>query len=415
MLEGEIIKFYRKKAGLTQEQLGIDICTATHVSRIERGETSYSAEIIELFSKRLHIDIEKEIAAVQNLEKKLQKWHISIILERMKEVEKIKKELDSISYISASNYAALYQLLLARYYILQKDTAKTYSILLQIQKDPPSFSTYESNLFHHVMGMYYLSQYTRLENENRQNALQELKKVNIEQYGNPEYYYHLAVAYHWTQSKVMAYFYAEKAFRYFKKTNNYARAIVAESVMLVQLEGSTQLDFEDAVRKYENLIEDSEALGLLDKKGMILHNLGFLYFKRQDYKSAHSFYEKAVKVCDKQSFPFLNRLYNYLDNAEEGKLLSTKVLLKIMNEGLARSKKASNDLYEILFSLLIFRISKDADAYYLYIEKTALPFFRSHHHTTHANKYGKLLYNYYVKIKQYEKAVETADMFINVV
>lgn len=158
------------------------------------------------------------------------------------------------------------------------------------------------------MGLYYLSQYIRLENENRQKALQELKKVNIEEYGNLEYYYHLAVAYHWTQSKVMAYFYAEKAFRHFKKTNNYARAIVAESLMLIQLEGSTQLDFEEIVGKYENLIEDSEVIGLLDKKGMILHNLGFMYFKRQDYKSAHSYYEKAVKAGDKQSLPYLNRL-----------------------------------------------------------------------------------------------------------
>ncbi|MEH7013828.1 helix-turn-helix transcriptional regulator [Neobacillus niacini] len=414
MLEGEIIKYYRKKAGLTQEQLGIDICTATHVSRIERGETSYSAEMIELFSKRLHIDIEKEISVIQNIEKKLHKWHTSIILERIKEVEKIKKELDSISYISASNYGTFYQLLLARYYILHKDTEKAYSILLCIQKDAPPLSSYESNLLHHVTGLYYLSQYNRLENENRQKALEELKNVNIEQYGNLEYYYHLGLAYHWTQSKVMAYFYAEKAFRHFKETNNYARAILAESLMLVQLEGSTQLDFEDIVGKYENLIDDSEVLGLLDKKGMILHNLGFLYFKRQDYKSAHTFYEKAVKAGDKQSFPFLNRLYNYLDNAEEGKLLTTKSLLKHANEGLALSKKATNDLYKILFTLLIFRISNDFDEYYHYIEETALPFFRSHHHVTHANKYGKLLYNYFVEMKHYEKAVETGDMFINV-
>lgn len=414
MLEGEIIKFYRKKAGLTQEQLGIDICTATHVSRIERGETSYSTEIIELFSQRLHIDIEKEIAAVRNLEKKLQKWHTSIILERIKEVEKIKKELDRISYISASNYATLYQLLLARYYILQNAPEKTYRILLHVEKESPSLSTYDRNLFHHVNGLYYLSQYTRLENENRQRALHELKKVNPEQYGNPEYYYHLAVAYHWTQSKVMAYFYAEKAFRYFKETNNYARAILAEGLMLVQLEGSTPLDFEEIARRYENLIEDSEALGLSDKKGLILHNLGFLYFKRQDYKSAHPFYEKAVKAGNKKSSPYLNRLYNYLDNALEGKLLSARVLLKNANEGLALSKNAMNDLYKILFTLLILRISNEIEEYYQYIEETALPFFRSHHHTTHATKYGKQLYNYYVKIKHYEKAVETADMFINV-
>ncbi|MFB7138163.1 helix-turn-helix domain-containing protein [Gottfriedia sp. NPDC056225] len=413
MLEGEIIKFYRKKAGLTQEELGKDICTATHVSRIERGETRYSEEIIQLFSQRLQIDIKNEIITVQNIEMKLQKWHNAIILERMKDVIIIKEELENIHYIKASNYAIYYQLLLIRYFILCKNIDKADRLIKRIEKDSPPMSSYEKNLYHHVKGIYYLAQYTRLENVNRQIALQELKKVNIEQYGNKEYYYHLGSAYHWTRSKVMAYFYGEKAFRFFNKTNNYARAILAESLMLVQLKDSTQLDFEEIVKRYESLIEHSEALGLLDKRGMILHNLGLMYFWKQDYKNAHIFYKESVEEADKQSLPYLNRLYNYLDNAEEGKLLSTKELLEQALEGLALSEKATNDLYKILFNLLILRFNKDLDEYYKYLEQTAFPFFKSHHHVTHLTKYAKLLYNYYVTTKQYEKAVQTGDMFVN--
>ncbi|QKE74271.1 helix-turn-helix transcriptional regulator [Arthrobacter citreus] len=413
MLEGEIIKFYRKKAGLTQEELGKDICTATHVSRIERGETRYSEEIIQLFSQRLQIDIKNEIITVQNIEMKLQKWHNAIILERMKDVIIIKEELENIHYIKASNYAIYYQLLLIRYFILCKNIDKADRLIKRIEKDSPPMSSYEKNLYHHVKGIYYLAQYTRLENVNRQIALQELKKVNIEQYGNKEYYYHLGSAYHWTRSKVMAYFYGEKAFRFFNKTNNYARAILAESLMLVQLKDSTQLDFEEIVKRYESLIEHSEALGLLDKRGMILHNLGLMYFWKQDYKNAHIFYKESVEEADKQSLPYLNRLYNYLDNAEEGKLLSTKELLEQALEGLALSEKATNDLYKILFNLLILRFNKDLDEYYKYLEETAFPFFKSHHHVTHLTKYAKLLYNYYVTTKQYEKAVQTGDMFVN--
>ncbi|PEJ58394.1 MULTISPECIES: helix-turn-helix domain-containing protein [unclassified Bacillus (in: firmicutes)] len=413
MLEGEIIKFYRKKAGLTQEELGKDICTATHVSRIERGETRYSEEIIQLFSQRLQIDIRNEIITVQNIEMKLQKWHNAIILERMRDVINIKEELENIHYIKASNYAIYYQLLLIRYFILCKNIDKADRLIKRIEKDSPPMTSYEKNLYHHVKGIYYLAQYTRLENVNRQIALQELKKVNIEEYGNKEYYYHLGSAYHWTQSKVMAYFYGEKAFRFFNKTNNYARAILAESLMLVQLKDSTQLDFEEIVKRYESLIEHSEALGLLDKRGMILHNLGLMYFWKQDYKNAHIFYKESVEEADKQSLPYLNRLYNYLDNAEEGKLLSTKELLEQALEGLALSEKATNDLYKILFNLLILRFNKDFDEYYRYLEQTAFPFFKSHHHVTHLTKYAKLLYNYYVTTKQYEKAVQTGDMFVN--
>ncbi|PGS52604.1 helix-turn-helix domain-containing protein [Bacillus sp. AFS041924] len=413
MLEGEIIKFYRKKARLTQEDLGKDICTATHVSRIERGETKYSEEIIQLFSQRLQIDIEKEIATVKKIENKLKKWHNAIILERMKEVVKIKEELENKHYISASNYAIYYQLLLARYFILCKNMEKVHRIIKRIEIETPSMSTYEKNLFHHVKGIYYLETYHRFEDVSRQCALQELKQINIEEYGNKEFYYHLGSAYHWTKSNVMAYFYGEKAYRYFIETNNYARAILAESLMLIQLKDSTKLDFEEIVERYESLIEHSEALGLLDKRGLILHNLGLMYYWKKDYKQAHFYYEKSIKDADKQALPFLNRLYNYLDNAEEGKILSTNELLEQANEGLSLSEKATNELYKILFNILLLRFNKKYDDYYDYIEQKAFPFFKSHHHVTHANKYAKLLYNYYVKTKQYEKAVHTGDMFIN--
>jgi hemerythrin len=88
-------------------------------------------------------------------------------------------------------------------------------------------------------------------------------------------------------------------------------------------------------------------------------------------------------------------------------------LLNEANEGLALSEKATNDLYKILFTLLILRFNEKFDEYYDYMEQTAYPFFKNHHHVTHTIKYAKLLYNYYVETKQYEKAVHIGDMFIN--
>ncbi|MDA6131262.1 helix-turn-helix transcriptional regulator, partial [Escherichia coli] len=84
MIEGEIIKFYRKKAGLTQEQLGFGICTLSYISKIERGHTACSAEIIELLSERLHLDIKKEILRFENLGNQLNQWHKAIVMRRLK-------------------------------------------------------------------------------------------------------------------------------------------------------------------------------------------------------------------------------------------------------------------------------------------------------------------------------------------
>lgn len=312
MLEGKIIKFYRQKAGLTQEQLGRGICSVTHVSKIERGQTSYSSEIIGMFSKRLHIDIEKGILGLEKIEKQLHRWHNAIILQRMNELEKIKKELEETPFISFSNCAPLYRLLQARYYVLQSNFEKTYDILQQIQRDYPDLPPFEKNLLLHVLGIYYISNYNNSSTENHQKAVKVLKEIDKDEYRNPEYYYHLAVAYYFIDSKVMAYAFADKALRHFKETNNFLRAINAESLMLLQVGDDLHLDFKEMTESYYNLIHDSETLNAPDKKGMLLNNLGYEYFKRKNYSTAQKLHSEALRMADKPSVLYLQRLHNYL-------------------------------------------------------------------------------------------------------
>jgi HTH-type transcriptional regulator, quorum sensing regulator NprR len=75
MYEGKIIKFYREKSQLTQAQLGLGICSDTHISKIERGSAEYSPEIITLLSARLQIDITHEAIRLKNIRTRLHHWH----------------------------------------------------------------------------------------------------------------------------------------------------------------------------------------------------------------------------------------------------------------------------------------------------------------------------------------------------
>ncbi|WP_218276385.1 hypothetical protein, partial [Pseudomonas sp. FW305-BF6] len=81
---------------------------------------------------------------------------------------------------------------------------------------------------------YYIQINASSSNEDHQKAIQILKKINIDEYRNEEYYYHLGIAYHYGKSKILAYKYTELALAYFKRTNNYLLVISAETVMLLQ-------------------------------------------------------------------------------------------------------------------------------------------------------------------------------------
>ncbi|PEL08238.1 hypothetical protein CN601_18315 [Bacillus sp. AFS017336] len=412
MLEGEIIKFYRQKAGLTQEQLGKGICTLSYVSKIERGQTACSFEIIELLSKRLHIDIKEEIGSLENMENQLHRWHKAIIMRRLNEVEETYIELEKIPTIVFSQYSVLYQLLQARYYLLKQDFEKTNVILQHIQKVHQNLPPYEKNLLLHVCGIYYICNCITSKNENHHKAIKILRKINKDEYGNLEYNYDLALAYYCIDSKVMAYAYAEKALRYFRETNNSLMAVTTESLLLLQIGNDMHLDLEELTESYQNLIYHSELIHAPEKKGMLLNNLGFEYFKRKDYANAHKYYKEALRISEKSSLTYLNRLHNCLESSYEGKLQPKSVMLKKAQEGNLLAKQLKNRFYQLVFKLLIFRIENKRDQYFDYIEKVALPYFQLNEHTRFINKFAKELYDYYADQEHHEKIAQISKILI---
>src|SRR4030095_11753410 len=104
MYEGKIIKFYREKYKLTQEQLGKNICSITHISKIECNQTTYSTEIISLLSKRLGINMELEVKKLKNIKQSLVHWHDAIIMQLFEDMDQINSELEREDLIEISEY-----------------------------------------------------------------------------------------------------------------------------------------------------------------------------------------------------------------------------------------------------------------------------------------------------------------------
>ncbi|RBP96609.1 tetratricopeptide repeat protein [Cytobacillus firmus] len=405
MLEGEIIKFYREKSGLTQAMLGEGICTPTHVSKIERGKTAYSPEIISLFSAVLNIDIQTEIEYFRDLDKRLQDWHKAIIMYRIARAEEIKNELESSPFIQSSKYAAHYLLLKARYHLLHQELEEASRIIKQVSNVFPSLPLFERNLFYHVQGMYYINQAIKPDCADQQKALQVLKNININEYGNEEYFYHLAIAYHYIDSKIMAYMFAEKSLQHFKNTNNYTMAIKAESIILLQISSDILTDMDKLAERYHHLIWDCERIGFHDYKGLLYNNLGFEYFNREQYAKAKECYKQALRLADRNTIIYLQRLYSYLNSCIEGKLSGKTALLKKACEGIQVSKELKSTLYLSLFKLSKYQLFHQREKYFKYLEEKAFPEFVKIKHMILMRRFGKKLYEYYIETGNHEKAI----------
>ncbi|WP_342542369.1 helix-turn-helix transcriptional regulator [Paenisporosarcina sp. FSL H8-0542] len=405
MIEGKIIKYYREKNKLTQEQLGKGICSGTHLSKIERLHTEYAPEIITLLSERLGINIESEITKLNNIKNLLNDWQDVIIMQLFDEMDLINQELEQEDLIQISDYKNLYKLLRVRYLLMHNLTEDALYIIYEIQKNEDKLSSYEANLLKHVLGIYYLAKHEHLK------AIQALKSINETDYNNKEYTYHLAAAYHSIESPVMAYFYADKSREFFKEINNYLRVIDAEMLMLIQVKGDG--DFNESIQRFEKLIKSCELCNSPVRKARLLHNLAFEYYRRNNFELASKYYKDSMSMKDNESNPYLLSLEGYIRSLLNGSILPRDKLLQIAKEGLETAIKKNEKIYINLFNLLCYLIQDKEQEYHQFLRDHALPTFKQFGIVYWINRSKKELFNYYIKIEQTNKALKMAELLIN--
>ncbi|MEH7334444.1 helix-turn-helix transcriptional regulator [Neobacillus drentensis] len=405
MYEGKIIRFYREKYQITQEELGYGICSGTHISKIERLHTEYAPEIITLLSERLGINIENEITKLKNIKKRLHNWHDVIIMQLFEEMDLINQELEQEELIQISDYINFYKLLRVRYLLTHNLTEEASDIIAEIQKKEDKLSSYEANLFKHVLGVYYLAKHENLK------AIQALKSIDEAVYDNKEYTYHLAVAYHSIESPVMAYFFADKSRQYFKEINNYLRVIDAEMLMVIQVKDDG--DFKETIQRFESLIKSCDLCHSPARKAKVIHNLAFEHFRRKNYEPANKYYKESMSLKDRVSSPYLLSLEGYINSAYYGGLLPKDELLQLANEGLETALNKNDQLFINLFTLLSYLIQDKEREYHQYLSEHSLPLFEKLGIVYLIKRSKKELFNYYFKKKQNGKALKMAHVLIN--
>lgn len=402
MNEGKVIKFYREKANLTQEQLSKGICSVTHISKIERGLTEYSSEITNLLAKRLGVDIQSELKRLNEIDALIQFLEDALMKQKYDDVEIIIQKLFNFPILVVTKYQIRFELLLARYYCSQGNPRKATKILSAIQKGMPKLSLYETNLLNHVLGYYYITEKKYI------NAIDVLKSIHPNQYRNHEFYYILAYSYHSIGSKVLAYYYAEKALTYFKETNNFNRIIDTETLMIVQIGDNEYLNFQETASQYQSLIQTCEICNFIDKKSKLLYNFAYNRYLRKEYLEASELYKEAMEICEKNSPLYFWSFEGYIRSAYEGSLLETDKLIELVTNGMSLLAKNPTDrLSQILFTMLNYEITEHNELY-SFIDETALPFFKENELFWFVQQYEKRLFVHYSKSNQAEKALAIA-------
>ncbi|MGM0836578.1 MAG: helix-turn-helix domain-containing protein [Bacillota bacterium] len=409
MKEGLIIKLYRERAGLTQTELGKGICSVTHVSKIERGNTQYSLEITELICKRLGIDLSRELAKLEQLVNMLHEWLETMVQQQVAEMERIKKEIENNTYFQLPEVQHTYRILLARFFILKQEMEKGKEMLETCQKRSHLFDRFERNLLSHTWGIFYLTVGKTSE------AMQHMIHINPLEYNNHEFYYHLASAFHQMEAKVKAYHYGSLALSFFQKTNNFKRILDTELLMVIQMEDNEIYQFDDTLNKYHSLIKSCRSYKEETKEMNLWHNLGVQYSAKGYYPEAKEAYKKVMEMGERIEHPYLRlgALRGYIHCSLLNGTYDNEELETYLNTGSTLAQQMNNKTYLYVFELLQLLLqSKDKKEYFFFLENTFHPHLQETGNRSLLSLYEKELFHYFRETGQYQKACELSIRYM---
>src|SRR5699024_1724194 len=254
-------------------------------------------------------------------------WLQAMIMENQNEVKNLKSELSRNELIQISTYKVHYQLLLARYYLLDGRKDKADKIITSVQRKSNQLSPYENCLLKHILGIYHIQK------EEYLKAINILKSIDNEVYKNKEYYFELAFAYDRNDSFYLSNVYAGKALQHFIDTSNYLRVIDTELLILILQSRDKYHSAEDRIEKYKSILNFCDAGNLTSRKAKIYHNLGQEYLELGKYHVASDMYEKSMDYKPKGSSKYLTSLDGYIKSCLRTNEFSIKKLLALAQEG----------------------------------------------------------------------------------
>ncbi|MFB7142875.1 hypothetical protein ACFCYN_25105, partial [Gottfriedia sp. NPDC056225] len=267
-------------------------------------------------------------------------------------------------------------------------------------------SAFEENLHLHNKAIYQ----TKFQS-NFMRAISLMKKINTNEYHNKEYYYDLAYAYHSTNSRVFAYYYANKALQFFNENRCFSRVIEAEILMLIQLEVN---DIDNTSEEdYHRLIEMSLEYGLHYQLNLLYHNFAYYNLRKKHYLKASEYYQKSLQLRNKETKFYLGSLEGYINTMTKGNLLPTKDLLLLVEEGLLLAEKNDAQLYIHIFKLHQYTLLNLEYEYFHYLENEALPYYEEIGISLVIEHYQIKLFDYYMERQNVEKAISYAKKIVN--
>ena len=392
------IKNLREEKKLPQyiiaDALGISHAKA---SLLETGSREYSYEELELVKK--HLGISKAPLTQFELEvfkEKLYAWLDCIRDGHFEEAKKQRKRLAVIRRLPfEKDLMLLYDLMEIRLFIRQHDVKAAEDALAVVTKKLDYYV--DENMYHYYycVGSIHLLRYKPKEALQAFTHIYNNKFDEVVRESTLEY--NIGVCYSLLGKHMLAIMTTERnEQRQDDKRNMQSGLTIAITNNQLGLDYLKLGHIETALEHFNTSLLQAK---LADHKRYIcyaLHNIGYAYSVRGDYRKAFKYLEESEEYLEKGSHEYVEFLYRkyrcFIDtNAHPVKTEA------YINEAIKLSKKFGDEEYELLFKFLHCLANLKTGDNAQYIEEVAIPYLLSKYYYSEALDYCQKMQEFYIK------------------
>lgn len=406
MAIGMIIKTERLRKDMKQETLAKDICSISHLSRIENGKTDPSKELVQKLSERMGVPIadESENVEMDQLQDKLE----SVINARDQEgAAQLMDELNvllHVGFVEAAIRIDLELMLLRAQSVKDKQEENILQALAKFTETDFNLTPLQAFRVQQIKGMasYGVGELKVCLDCFAEGA--ELEKLfPPSHFERADFAYVQSIAFMADGQKFEALEKAKDALNYFQSIMAGRRVLECHLVCGVAYKQIGQID--RAIETFQQAEKVCRQFDLHSILGMIYQNIGTVYNAMNQSDFAISYFRQAIDCKERpedQVYTILSllRIYTKLENREEVRhwLEEGYRILPQLNAPIRQRFETQFDVHQALYEENDERIETSL--------LTAVFYFRKKMDRNQTNHYSKRLAEFYVSKRKYKKAVD---------
>lgn len=399
---GNRLRFYRIQQNMTQEDLASGIISISYLSKIENNQTSASVEVLEMLCKRLGIKLIEENEF--SLLKDLHDWYYQIINRNKEEVAlRYEKYVDVIQSTNDSSAYIHFVLFELRYFLLERDLEKAEEQLNKINLFKDIFDDQMNYFYSKFVGLYHYMK-NRFSTAKDFYKLAERilnKSVHIERWEEADLYYSIGLTYSQLGKMSLSNNYTHLALAIYQSRYDLKRS--AECHVLLGICYLRTEEYELSEENYLLANKVAESMSDSNLRGIIYHNLGYLYSLQGKHHQAIAEYQMSLK--------------HKLDSNIDGKLISIHGIIteyyslgeyESCESWLLEAKRVQEQSgyrdYNVHFVIYTYLINNPSEEFEKYMQDVALPYFEKRENLQYLIKYSEILGAYFEKKFKYKSA-----------